>query len=110
VVRAGCRINVNNASQAELDALPGVGPGIARRIIEGRPYRSVDELDQVTGIAKKRLEEMRPDGMANGRAGHISPTSQDRLQSRPAAGAITGHKAGRDSTRTPGPRLRTTTP
>jgi DNA uptake protein ComE-like DNA-binding protein len=33
---------------------------IARRIIEGRPYRSVDDLDRVKGIGKKRLEEVRP--------------------------------------------------
>jgi competence protein ComEA len=33
---------------------------IARRIIEGRPYGSVDELERVKGIGKKRLEEIRP--------------------------------------------------
>ena len=33
---------------------------IARRIIEGRPYRSVNELDRVKGIGKKRLGEIRP--------------------------------------------------
>jgi competence protein ComEA len=44
---------------AELEALPGIGPVIARRIIEGRPYRSVGELDRVKGIGKKRLEEIR---------------------------------------------------
>ena len=57
---AGRRINVNTATQAELEALPGVGPVIARRIIEGRPYRSVEELERVKGIGKKRLEEIRP--------------------------------------------------
>jgi hypothetical protein len=39
---AGRLINVNAASQAELEALPGIGPVIARRIVEGRPYRSVE--------------------------------------------------------------------
>jgi DNA uptake protein ComE-like DNA-binding protein len=33
---------------------------IAGRIIEGRPYRSVEELDRVKGIGRKRLEESRP--------------------------------------------------
>jgi competence protein ComEA len=33
---------------------------IARRIVEGRPYRSVEELDRVRGVGKKRLEEIRP--------------------------------------------------
>jgi competence protein ComEA len=54
------RINVTAATAAELEALPGIGPVIARRIVEGRPYRSVEELDRVKGIGKKRLEEIRP--------------------------------------------------
>jgi competence ComEA-like helix-hairpin-helix protein len=58
--RAAGRVNVNTASQAELEALPGIGPVIARRIVEGRPYRSVEELERVKGIGKKRLEEIRP--------------------------------------------------
>jgi competence ComEA-like helix-hairpin-helix protein len=56
---AGRRININTASQAELEALPGIGPVIARRIIEGRPYRSVEELERVKGVGRKRLEEIR---------------------------------------------------
>jgi competence protein ComEA len=36
-----------------------VGPVIARRIVEGRPYRSVDELGRVNGIGKLRLEQIR---------------------------------------------------
>jgi competence protein ComEC len=55
----GHRINVNTATPTELEALPGVGPVIARRIIEGRPYGSVDDLERVKGIGKKRLEEIR---------------------------------------------------
>jgi competence protein ComEA len=56
----GGRINVNTATQAELEALPGIGPVLARRIIEGRPYRSVEELVRVKGIGPRRLEEIRP--------------------------------------------------
>jgi competence protein ComEA len=53
-------INLNTETLADLEALPGIGPVIARRIIEGRPYRSVEELARVKGIGKKRLEEIRP--------------------------------------------------
>jgi competence protein ComEC len=59
-IPAAGRININTATQAELEALPGVGPVIARRIIESRPYRSIDDLDRVKGIGKGRLEEIRP--------------------------------------------------
>jgi competence protein ComEA len=53
-------VNVNTATTAELESLPGIGPVIARRIVEGRPYRSVDDLDRVKGIGPKRLAEIRP--------------------------------------------------
>jgi competence protein ComEA len=56
----GRRINVNTATAAELEALPGIGPVIARRIVEGRPYRSVEELERVKGIGERRLEEIWP--------------------------------------------------
>ena len=53
------RVDLNTASQQELEALPGIGPTIARRIIEGRPYRTVDDLLRVKGIGEKKLEEIR---------------------------------------------------
>ncbi len=37
-------VNINNASQSELEALPGVGPVTAGKIIAGRPYQAVQEL------------------------------------------------------------------
>jgi competence protein ComEC len=55
----GRTVNVNTATQEELEALAGIGPVIAGRIIEGRPYRSVNDLGRVKGIGKKRLEEIR---------------------------------------------------
>ena len=37
-------VNINTASQAELEDIPGVGPVTAGKIISGRPYMRVDEL------------------------------------------------------------------
>ena len=57
----GGRLDLNTASAAELDALPGVGPVLAQRIVDHRkerPFASVDELDDVPGIGPARAAEL----------------------------------------------------
>lgn len=57
-------ININTATAAELELLPGIGPALAARIVEYRGrqgrFRSVDELDHVSGIGPRTLEKIRP--------------------------------------------------
>lgn len=60
---AGGRININTATQAALEELPGVGPKTAEKIIrfrEMQPFSSVEDLQYVQGIGEKRLETLRP--------------------------------------------------
>jgi len=52
-------INPNTASRDELLSLPGVGEVTALRIIEARPYQSVEDLLRVPGIGPKTLESIR---------------------------------------------------
>jgi competence protein ComEA len=40
------RIDINKASQAELEELPGIGPVTAGKIIAGRPYSRIEELTE----------------------------------------------------------------
>ena len=51
---AGSALNVNHATAVELEALPGIGPGLARRIVADReaqgPFAAVADLDRVPGI------------------------------------------------------------
>lgn len=57
-------VNVNTASAAELEAVPGIGPTMARAIVEQRakkgPFKKLEELTSVSGIGPKTLEKLRP--------------------------------------------------
>lgn len=55
-------LDLNRATAAELETLPGIGPKLASEIVRFRgqqPFQTVDDLDQVSGIGPKRLEAIR---------------------------------------------------
>lgn len=57
-------VSLNQATASDLEGLPGVGPVLAGRIVDWReahgPFRSIDELDEVSGIGSALLEQLRP--------------------------------------------------
>lgn len=59
----GGPVNLNTATLAQLDALPGVGPVLAQRILDHREqhggFRSVSDLRQVEGIGDARYEQLK---------------------------------------------------
>ena len=60
---AGGPVDLNRADTLELQGLPGVGPVLARRIVEARaqaPFRSVDDLLRVRGIGPATLARLGP--------------------------------------------------
>jgi len=57
---AGALVDINTADQKTIESLPGVGPATAQEIVKGRPYKSVDDLANVKGIGKAKLEKIKP--------------------------------------------------
>lgn len=58
-VAAGDKVNLNTATEKDLEELPGVGPATAKKIVAGRPYKSFDDLSQA-GISKTTLAKIEP--------------------------------------------------
>jgi competence protein ComEA len=60
----GLALELNQATREDLEALPGIGPVLAGRIMEYRrthgPFASLADLEQVSGIGPKKLEQIKP--------------------------------------------------
>lgn len=52
-------LDVNSATEQQLDELPGIGPALAQRIIAARPFQTADDLRHVKGIGDNRYEKIR---------------------------------------------------
>lgn len=53
------RISVNNASGEDLEALPGIGPVTAKKIIDNRPYGSLEELLSKKVLSRSLYEKLK---------------------------------------------------
>ena len=90
---ANAKVDINNATQAELQTLRGIGPLTARKIIANRPYASVDELRraEVPGLI---IDLIRPRVIAGSPWTRTHPSASPPDTSSPPKG----------STRTPSSR------
>jgi competence protein ComEA len=61
--RSSGKININTATETELDVLPGIGPKLAQQIIQYRqqhgPFKRIDDVILVKGIGQVRFEQMK---------------------------------------------------
>lgn len=54
----GLRLDVNRATWAELQVISGIGPALATRIVAGRPYTSLVDLERVRGIGPRTRQRL----------------------------------------------------
>lgn len=80
-------VDLNKATQAELESVKGIGPKKAQAIIEYRsktPFKSVDDLDNVKGFGKKSVDKIRGEISVGGSA---APVPAAKAADKPAKDA-----------------------
>ncbi|SEF39397.1 ComEA family DNA-binding protein [Nitrosomonas ureae] len=74
-------VNINTASQAELESLQGIGPAKAKAIIEHREksgtFASVDDLAKVSGIGQGTIKQLRDAITVEGEKATEAPVKQE---------------------------------
>lgn len=103
-------VDLNTASEKELDSLPGVGPATAKKIIAGRPYSSVDDLSKA-GVSAREIAKITPLVKVSGAPGaapsssasNPSPQANPPAPSKPVPASRSKTASSSVSQGTPGP-------
>jgi len=100
-------VDINTASQAELEAVKGVGPATANKIIANRPYKSLDELSKA-GLSAKKIESFKSSLTVGGAVAPAAPAAakEDKKSAKEAGKkgeAVPTTKAKEEKAAKPGP-------
>lgn len=86
------KVDLNTATEKELDNLPGIGPATAKKIIAGRPYSSVGDLARA-GVSKRQIDQITPlvavGSVEPGSANRAEPPAQAPPRAAPPATSST---------------------
>jgi DNA uptake protein ComE-like DNA-binding protein len=97
---ASKKVNINTATEAELEALPGVGPATAAKIISGRPFSSMDDLSRA-GVSASNIEKLKKVATA-GKASHAAEAKSETAPKKSeTASKETASKASKAAEKAP---------
>ena len=97
-------VNINTATQQELESLEGIGPVKAQAIVDYRKkngnFKSVDDLEKVEGVGAITLQNLRKDVAVSGRTTVVAPVAKDTSLTKAAeskTGDVKAKKAKADT-------------
>lgn len=98
-------VNINTATEAELETLNGIGPAKAKAIVEYRKkqggFKSIDELENVEGIGSKTLSNLRKDLSLTGKTTAVVDTKSVANVKASTSGGSAVSKAAKPATKEP---------
>ncbi len=93
------KVDLNSATQKELEDVKGVGPATAKKIIANRPYKSVDDLKKA-GLSDKQIKSIGP-SVTVGAAPATAPAAAPAAKPAPAAAAPAAAPAAKPAATAP---------
>lgn len=91
---AAAPVDLNTADQKALESLPGIGPALAKKIMEGRPFKGVDDLSRIKGMHKSKIDAIKNQvtvtdtKLAPGEKVNINTADQEDLDRLPGIGPV----------------------